>query len=88
MEVQLTPDQEALVRVAVESGRLRDAGDAAQEAFELWERRERRRLELVELLKEGEANFAAGRFTTYTDKTLPQLFEEVKREGRAQRRRK
>jgi Arc/MetJ-type ribon-helix-helix transcriptional regulator len=88
MEVQLTPDQEALVRVAVESGRLRDADAAAQEAFDLWEKRERRRLELVGLLKDGEADFAAGRFTTYTDETLPRFFEEVKREARVQRDRK
>jgi Arc/MetJ-type ribon-helix-helix transcriptional regulator len=85
MEVQLTPDQQALVRVAVESGRLRNAEDAAQEAFELWEKRERRRLALVELLKEGEADLAAGRFTTYTLDTLPQLFDELNREVRAQR---
>jgi Arc/MetJ-type ribon-helix-helix transcriptional regulator len=85
MEVQLTPDQEALVRLAVESGRLRDAVDAAKEAFDLWEERERRRMELIELLKEGEADFAAGRFATYTEETLPEFFEEVKREARALR---
>jgi len=75
------------VREAVESGRLRDAGAAAQEAFDLWEKRERRRLELVELLKEGEADFAAGRYTTHTEETLPQFFEEVKLEARAARER-
>jgi Arc/MetJ-type ribon-helix-helix transcriptional regulator len=87
MEVQLTPDQEALVREAVESGRLRDAGAAAQEAFDLWEKRERRRLELIERLKEGEADFAAGRYRTYAEETLPHFFEEVKREARAARER-
>ena len=76
MEVQLTPGQDSLVRDAVESGRLRTAEDAAQEAFELWEHRERKRLELVELLKEGEADFAAGRFTTWTAETLPQFLRK------------
>ncbi len=85
MEVQLTPDQEALVRVAVQSGRLRDARDAVKEAFDLWEERERRRMELIAALEEGEADLAAGRYTTYTSETLPQLFEELKREAHAVR---
>jgi Arc/MetJ-type ribon-helix-helix transcriptional regulator len=87
MEVQLTPDQEALVRVAVQSGRLRDAGQAVEEAFGLWERREQRRLELVELLKKGEADLAAGRSATHTEKTLPRFFDDVKQEARAARKR-
>jgi Arc/MetJ-type ribon-helix-helix transcriptional regulator len=85
MEVQLTPGQEALVREAVESGRLRTAGDAAQEAFQLWEDRERRRLDIVKALERAEADFASGNFTTCTGETLPQFFEEVKREARALR---
>lgn len=45
MEVQLTPDQEAFVGRAVETGRLQSEGDAVQEALALWEERERRRVE-------------------------------------------
>ncbi len=85
MEVQLTPDQEALVREAVESGRLRTAADAAQEAFQLWEDRERQRLDIVKALDRAEADFASGNFTTWTDNTLPQFFQEVKREARSLR---
>jgi len=41
MEVRLTPDQEAFVRQAIESGRLPRAEDAVEEALSLWEERER-----------------------------------------------
>jgi len=41
MEVQLTQDQKAFVRQAIESGRLRTEEDAVKEALSLWEERER-----------------------------------------------
>jgi putative addiction module CopG family antidote len=44
MKVELTPDQQAFVRQAIESGRLRGEEDAVREALSLWEERERRRL--------------------------------------------
>ena len=85
MDVQLTPDQKALVRQAIESGRLTQEEDAVREALALWEERERCRMELLASLDEAEADMAAGRFTTWTDETLPQLAEELKREARALR---
>ena len=36
MELNLTPGQQALVRQAIESGRLRDEQQAVQEALALW----------------------------------------------------
>jgi Arc/MetJ-type ribon-helix-helix transcriptional regulator len=39
MEVQLTSDQKAFVRQAIESGRLRREEDAVKEALSLWEER-------------------------------------------------
>jgi Arc/MetJ-type ribon-helix-helix transcriptional regulator len=41
MDVQLTPDQKAFARRAIESGRLHSEQDAVQEALALWEERER-----------------------------------------------
>jgi Arc/MetJ-type ribon-helix-helix transcriptional regulator len=41
MDVQLTPDQKAFARRAVESGRLHNEEDAVQEALALWDERER-----------------------------------------------
>jgi len=42
MEVQLTADQRAFGRQAIESGRLQREDEAVQEALSLWEERERR----------------------------------------------
>jgi Arc/MetJ-type ribon-helix-helix transcriptional regulator len=44
MEIQLTQDQQAFVRQAMQRGRLRREEDAVQEALCLWEARERKSL--------------------------------------------
>ena len=43
MDVQLTADQKAFARRAIESGRLDSEQDAVLEALTLWEDRERQR---------------------------------------------
>jgi len=83
MEVQLTPDQEAFVRQAIESGRLHHAEEAVQQALSLWETRERSRLEILSALDEAEADLLAGNFSDYSEEALSRLGEELKREGRA-----
>jgi Arc/MetJ-type ribon-helix-helix transcriptional regulator len=60
MEVQLTQDQKALVRHAIESGRLQREEDAVKEALSLWEERERRRLEILVAVDSAEASLARG----------------------------
>jgi Arc/MetJ-type ribon-helix-helix transcriptional regulator len=82
MEITLTADQQEFLRRAIESGRLTREEDAIAEALSMWEERERARLELLAALDEAEADLEAGRFTEYTDETLFQLPEEIKREGR------
>ena len=82
MDVQLTPDQKAFVRRAIESGRLTREEDAVKEALSLWEERERSRMQILVALDEAEADVQAGRFADYTPDTLPQLAEELKREAR------
>ena len=47
MEVQLTPDQKAFARNAIETGRIQDEEDVVQEALALWESRERTRSEVL-----------------------------------------
>ena len=54
MEVRLTPDQEAFIRQAIESGRFHDPEEAVQEALSLWEGRERRRADFLFSLDEAE----------------------------------
>jgi putative addiction module CopG family antidote len=82
MDIQLTPDQKAFVRQAIESGRLTREEDAVREALSLWEERERSRTEILVALDEAEADVQAGRFTDYTADALPQLAGELKREAR------
>ena len=85
MEVHFTPEQEAFIRKAVAHGRYRTAEDAVRDALTRWENSERTRAELTAALDEAEADLEAGRYTDYTDETLPELAAELKREARALR---
>lgn len=82
MDVQLTPDQKAFVRQAIESGRLTHEEDAVRETLSLWEEREHSRMQILVALDEAEADVRTGRFADYTPDTLPQLAEDLKREAR------
>jgi putative addiction module CopG family antidote len=84
MEVQLTPEQKAFVRQAIESGRLRREEDAVKEALSLWEERERRRLEILIAADQAEASLARGEGRTVTTpEEAKQLADDVKRRGMA-----
>jgi Arc/MetJ-type ribon-helix-helix transcriptional regulator len=61
MEVQLTPDQEAFIRQAIETGRLHRREEALQEAMSLWEERERRRLEILMAVDQPKPRWRAAR---------------------------
>jgi putative addiction module CopG family antidote len=84
MEVQLTPDQKAFVRQAIESGRLGREEDAVKEALSLWEERERRRLEILASVDRAEVSLARGegrRITTPEE--VKQLADDIRRRGLA-----
>lgn len=82
MEVQLTSDQKALVRQAIESGRLRHEEDAVKEALSLWEERERRRLEILIAVDKAEASLARGEGRNVTTlEGTRQLAGDVKGRG-------
>jgi Arc/MetJ-type ribon-helix-helix transcriptional regulator len=83
MEVQLTSDQKAFARQAVQSGRLRREEDAVKEALSLWEERERTRAEILAAVDEAEASLARGEGRTVTRESMRELAQEVKRRGRA-----
>jgi putative addiction module CopG family antidote len=83
MEVQLTPDQKAFIRQAIESGRLHGEEDAIQEALALWEERERTRAEILAAVHAAEASLERGAGRTITQESMRQLADEVKRRGRA-----
>jgi putative addiction module CopG family antidote len=84
MEVQLTPDQKAFVRQAIESGRLHGEEDAVKEALSLWEERERRRLEILTAVDQAEASLARGEGRIiHSSAEARQLADDVKRRGMA-----
>ena len=83
MEVELTPDQRAFARQAVESGRLQSEEDAVQEALALWEERERRRVEFRATIDEARASLARGEGREITQESMRELSAEVKERGRA-----
>jgi Arc/MetJ-type ribon-helix-helix transcriptional regulator len=83
MEVNLTPDQKAFVRQAIESGRLLHEEDAVKEALSLWEERERTRAEILVAVNEAEASLAHGDGRNLTQESMRELAEDVKRRGRA-----
>ncbi len=83
MDVNLTPNQKAFARRAVESGRLHSEQDAVQEALALWEERERQRAEFLLTLDDARASLARGEGRVITQQSMQQLAQDVKERGRA-----
>jgi Arc/MetJ-type ribon-helix-helix transcriptional regulator len=83
MEVQLTPDQKAFVRQAIETGRLQREEDAVLEALSQWEERERTRAEILAAVDDAEASLGRGEGRVLTQESMRELAQEVKRRGRA-----
>jgi putative addiction module CopG family antidote len=71
VNVELTPDQRAFVRKAIEAGRFTRQEEAVQEALALWEERERRRLEIIAMIDEAEGSLARGEGRVFTKETTP-----------------
>jgi Arc/MetJ-type ribon-helix-helix transcriptional regulator len=83
MDVQLTSDQQAFARRAIESGRLHSEQDVVEEALALWEERERQRAEFLLTLDDARASLAQGEGRVITQENMRQLASEVKERGRA-----
>ena len=83
MEVQLTSDQKAFVRHAIESGRLHGELNAVEEALAMWEERERTRAEILAAVDKAEASLAGGEGRGITEQSMRDLAGEVKKRGRA-----
>ena len=83
MDVQLTSDQKAFARRAIEAGRLRTEQDAVQEALALWEERERQRTAFLLTLDDARASVARGEGRMITEDSMRELAQEVKERGRA-----
>jgi Arc/MetJ-type ribon-helix-helix transcriptional regulator len=83
MEVELSSEQQAFVRLAIETGRLHDPAEAAREAFLLWEERERRRAEILAAIDIAEESLARGEGRVITEESMRELAREVSERGRA-----
>jgi len=83
MEVELTPDQLAFARQAVEEGRLTAEGDAVKQALALWEERERERSEFLASIDDARAALTRGEGREITAESVRELSAEVKERGRA-----
>lgn len=82
MEVHLSPEQEAFIRRAIESGRFERPEDAVQEALSLWEERERTRAEVLAAVAIAEGSLARGEGREITAQSMRDLAQEVKERGR------
>jgi len=82
MEVHLTPDQQAFIRQAIESGRFTRAEDAIEEALSLWEERERKRLEILVAVDAAEAALERSEGRALSQETVQELAGRVKQRGR------
>ena len=83
MEIQLTPDQKAFARQAIQTGRLQREEEAVQEALVLWEERERTRAELLLALDRADASLSRGEGRVITEQSMRELASEVNARGRA-----
>jgi putative addiction module CopG family antidote len=83
MEVQLTSDQKAFARRAVESGRFHSEEEAILEALALWEERERRRVAFLATLDDARASLAREEGRVITRESMRELAAEVRERGRA-----
>ena len=83
MDVDLTPDQKAFVRRAIESGRLHSEEAAVHEALALWEERERQRAEFLLTLEDARTSLRRGEGRAVTSESMQELAADVKERGRA-----
>jgi len=81
-EIRPTPDQQALIRQAIEAGRIKRPEDAAAQAMALWEEHERRRQEILSRVDEAEASLSRGEAITITELSMRELAADVKQRGR------
>lgn len=83
VDVELSPDQQAFARRAIESGRFQSEAEAVKEALALWEERERQRAEFLMTLEDARASLGRGEGRVITQESMQELAKEVKERGLA-----
>lgn len=85
MQIELTPEQDDVVRHAIAAGRIARPEDAVAQAMAFWVERERELADLIASLDEAEASDARGEsFLIENDEDLERVFGEIKRSYRAE----
>jgi antitoxin ParD1/3/4 len=82
MNVSLTPELERLVQRKVKSGEYQTASEVIREGLRLIKERDKQAWLRAEIQK-GIDDIEQGRYKDYNEETLQQLFDEIKRNGRA-----
>lgn len=83
MEVSLTDDQKAFIKLAVADGRLRSEEEGVAQALALWEERERGRIAFLATLTDASVSLARGEGRELTDESPQELAKSVKERGQA-----
>jgi putative addiction module CopG family antidote len=83
MEIELTPEQDDVIRLGIEQGRYKDSADAVQRAIDLLVERERVRLELLAAIDAGDDSPESEDIVLESDEDIADFFEGVKQRGRA-----
>jgi antitoxin ParD1/3/4 len=81
MEVHLTPEQQAFIEESVREGRFASSDDAVRQAVTLLKARELELAETRTFVGQGVDDLDAGRYEEYTDETLHEMFDDIKRRG-------
>lgn len=83
MNVSLTPQLEAMIRVKVETGRYRNADAVVREALRQLEEREQRLDELRTALAIGEEQVTRGEVVEWTPELAAEIWREAKEAAKA-----
>ena len=83
MQITLTPEQEAFVQRAIQSGRYDRPEDAVTEALLLWEEREAVRSDLIASLDTARASIARGEGRIITEASMQALAEDARQRLRS-----
>jgi len=83
MNVSLTPELEKLVSKKVKTGMYQTASEVVREGLRLLDERDRKFAQLKADVLEGFAQIERGEYTEYDEHSLKDLFEGVKKRGRA-----
>ena len=79
MQIELTPEQEDVVKFAIARGRIARPEDAVAQAMAFWIERERELADLIASLDEADASDARGEsISIENDEELERVFDEIK----------